>query len=417
MEDTLDQQAPGQTVPEVGHLPRALVRSPERAEPCQDGSNDADLAGKADPDDKPTGNTGNTGNTSQTMFVSPGPQGGASPREDEFTEDEVFGAIQRAPRWVTRTAPALLLLAVIAYSAWALQDFSRSIPADSPASTREKAAGLSDATTSSLKEQPLNVPTSLPRRGTEATHLLGTQLERVLAGEESDHVYLDDVILEQKITVLNLWATYCKPCKRELPELKRMFDNASWGDKARFVSVHAPTDEHHAAYDEYAPRMPSRENFLVEIEAGNISGALQQDGTTDKAALPLTVVLDCRREIRFNHVGELSGADFQALRPLIDELVAEIDTPFCAQPPAETPKIVRRKRKVELADESTTSGGEELQPEPAKAGPRCGDGRCNGRETCDSCATDCACDDTSKCAPRQSGGGYICIKGVNALKG
>ncbi|MCB9700807.1 MAG: TlpA family protein disulfide reductase [Myxococcales bacterium] len=219
-----------------------------------------------------------------------------------------------------------------------------------------------------------------------------------------------------EVTVINLWGAWCEPCKRELPDLKRMFDRASWGDKVAFVSIHTPTEDPRAAHAEFAALMPSDKNFMIEIEAGSVSAALREDGAITKAGLPITLVLDCRREIRLPHVGELSSADFEELRPLIDQLVAELDTPFCVK--ATVAPVMKRKKPHPPGQTGATTGPA-IGPTtgPAEPAGGCGDGRCDlESESCQSCAADCGCRADSTCKMKQEGGGYACIKNASALK-
>ena len=451
MEDTVKDGLSSQTLPEVRPLPKALADQDARSRSAADGPSsaargEADLEPAPADDKEHTGNTGNTGNTSQTTFVPAGRHDAMlASRHDHLspdstiTDDEVLQAIQRTPRWVTRTGPALLLLAMIAYSVVALQNMSQRPDETGPGITGKTASSAS-STTGSPDPGPSTVPTSLPPRGKPAAHLLGLKVER-FGVEGSTYLELDKVLKGKAVTLLNLWGTWCKPCVQELPDLKNMFDVATWDEDVRFVSVHTPTDTVRQAFDDFADKMPSSDNFLVEVSAGNISAALREDEIISEDGVPITVVLDCRNEVRFHHVGGLTAADFEALRPLIDGLAAELDTPFCKRLPQK--KKRPKKKRIDGAEEATagdtenTSDAENTSdtedtgdtedigeiedidaPLVRKAAPKpeCGDGLCEQpRETCRSCEKDCGCDNDSKCAKKTSGV-YGCIKDVSALK-
>lgn len=66
---------------------------------------------------------------------------------------------------------------------------------------------------------------------------------------------------------------------------------------------------------------------------GGVRPALAQSGLlAEDAELPISLLFDCRRRVRWHHVGELRAADFSRLSEQIDQLRAERDTAACAAP-------------------------------------------------------------------------------------
>lgn len=140
------------------------------------------------------------------------------------------------------------------------------------------------------------------------------------------------------VTILNLWASWCEPCKAELPGLKRAFVTAKRGangDKARFVPMLVDStvsiEDARIVYDKLGGPQPAA--FIADAGLGG--GVRQQlvglellakDADID---LPTTLILDCHRRLRWHHTGVLREADFAELGRVLSELQGEIGTPIC----------------------------------------------------------------------------------------
>jgi len=99
--------------------------------------------------------------------------------------------------------------------------------------------------------------------------------------------------------VVNLWATWCKPCREELPAFQQV---AADRDDVRFVGVNsqetgdarAYLDELGITYDQF---VDDRGRLAEELGA---------------AALPVTVVIDADGAITAEHLGPMSVGDLEA---------------------------------------------------------------------------------------------------------
>jgi len=105
--------------------------------------------------------------------------------------------------------------------------------------------------------------------------------------------------------VVNLWATWCTPCRTELPEFQSASEDH---DGVRFVGVdigedpavaQAFLDDLGVSFEQYADR------------DGDLSDAL------GVAALPVTIVVDGDGDIAERHVGPMSRAE-------LDDAVADL---------------------------------------------------------------------------------------------
>lgn len=101
-----------------------------------------------------------------------------------------------------------------------------------------------------------------------------------------------------RVQVVNFWATWCPPCREEMP----MFARAAreLGDKVQFIGVGIDTTE---AIADYAAKNPMPYPLLAAgNEAIEISGALGNEAMS----LPFTVVIDAAGRLRAKHMGRVS---------------------------------------------------------------------------------------------------------------
>ena len=105
--------------------------------------------------------------------------------------------------------------------------------------------------------------------------------------------------------VVNLWATWCAPCRREIPDFEAV--HQARGDEVRFVGINIGEDADRAA------------EFLAEVGA-TYDQFLDSEGyvVTElrTSTMPVTVVLDANGVITERHLGPL---DQDGLNEAIDE--------------------------------------------------------------------------------------------------
>lgn len=101
--------------------------------------------------------------------------------------------------------------------------------------------------------------------------------------------------------VINLWATWCEPCKRELPDFQAVHD--ARGTAVRFIGINIGDDGADAAA--YLGEIGVTFEQYLDLDA-EVTEALET------ATLPVTVIVAGDGSIDELHVGPMSGADLNA---------------------------------------------------------------------------------------------------------
>jgi len=128
-----------------------------------------------------------------------------------------------------------------------------------------------------------------------------------LAGARMD---LSD--MRGRVVVVNFWATWCAPCKDELPSLQRLRDKLA-GQPVEVIIVN---------YGEFAQRVrPFLEKEKIALKALLDT---QKEAARDwgVGGLPMTFIVDAQGRARYRVFGELDWSTGEPLR-LVEELVAE----------------------------------------------------------------------------------------------
>jgi len=171
---------------------------------------------------------------------------------------------------------ALLLLLVIAFAC------SRESHAPGPLTrrARKRPKRVEETTTVASTDVGATMPPY------QATTLDGAPFD--LAGERG------------KVVFLNLWATWCGPCRREIPELETM--HAKYAARG-FEVVGISLDESGA--DVVRPFVKEQEiKYPIVLDPANKAASLLQ--TT---MLPTSIVIDRNGKIVWRHIGALIGPD------------------------------------------------------------------------------------------------------------
>ena len=262
------------------------------------------------------------------------------------------------------------------------------------------AAGPTDEDTG---EEDLE-PEDAAHPGKRALAFLRTHVRR--DGEaDSPPVKLGEsgAIAMQAVTVVNLWATWCGPCKKEFSGFQSMFKlnrrDQAWGPETRFVPILVDDEENaRTAYRNWGPTMPDIHAALIDqkLDENGVRGALEQNQLlTGGAPLPVTLVFDCRRRIRWSKVGGLDEAAFVVLANEIDKLRGELGQDKCK--PRRSASAAKAKPAPPAVPTSAV-----VPPAPADSRTCNNNGKCEPRshEDCRLCPSDCPCKQGEQCNPR-----------------
>lgn len=94
------------------------------------------------------------------------------------------------------------------------------------------------------------------------------------------------------ITIINFWATWCQPCRREMSELQRLYDNHS--GQLRILAVNQ--GDSHPDLRKWIRQLGLTYDILLD-QAGAVSKIYQVRG------LPTTFVLDGEQRVRRLYYG------------------------------------------------------------------------------------------------------------------
>jgi thiol-disulfide isomerase/thioredoxin len=101
--------------------------------------------------------------------------------------------------------------------------------------------------------------------------------------------------------VINLWATWCAPCRRELPDFEQV--HLEIGDEVRFIGVNL------------GDRASDALRFISEVGV-TFGQYLDEDGSLNErlgtATLPVTVITDNQGRIATVHSGPMDARDLRA---------------------------------------------------------------------------------------------------------
>lgn len=122
-------------------------------------------------------------------------------------------------------------------------------------------------------------------------------------------VSLDD--LKGKVVVVNFWATWCDPCRSEMPSIQYFYDMFKSHPKFAFVSILYNDDP------EKADKLLKDRNYTFPYYLDKNSSASKDYGIT---GVPETYIIDSKGVLRKKVIGPMEFDSEPALKFVLDLL-------------------------------------------------------------------------------------------------
>jgi peroxiredoxin len=116
-----------------------------------------------------------------------------------------------------------------------------------------------------------------------------------------------------RVVMINFWATWCGPCRQEMPHLAKLYDKYR-GSGFELLAVNV--DEEQAKAIGLAQKLDLKFPVLFDGEKKQVSGLY------DLKAMPSTVIIDRDGRVRYIHRGYRDGYEItydQQIRDLLKE--------------------------------------------------------------------------------------------------
>lgn len=121
---------------------------------------------------------------------------------------------------------------------------------------------------------------------------------------DGENVKLDAIVKKGKITVLNFWATWCNPCKKELDVIKDMYEEWKELYDIEFIAI---SIDNAGTMKKVKPMVAQKqwEYTVFTDEQGDLMRALNFQ------TIPQTFLFDADRKIVYSHNGYNAGDEFE----------------------------------------------------------------------------------------------------------
>lgn len=137
-----------------------------------------------------------------------------------------------------------------------------------------------------------------------------------LLGSEDQEFWLADALGE--VVVLNVWGSWCPPCRKEAPDFQAVWDDVS-DDGVRFVGINTRDNETDALgyVEDFGITYPS----VIDSDGRRM---LAFRDTLRPGSIPSTLIIDRDGRLAAKAAGAIGES---TLSGLIEDVLAEDDTP------------------------------------------------------------------------------------------
>lgn len=122
---------------------------------------------------------------------------------------------------------------------------------------------------------------------------------------------LDRKSTEDKLVIINLWATWCKPCISEIPELNKLVKEFQENEQVIFLALATDDSEKLKEF------LTKREFIFIHLD--NSNKVYFDKGILILKAYPRTLVYDKNGKLIEKYTGQLTGQNLDEIRKLIEK--------------------------------------------------------------------------------------------------
>ena len=126
--------------------------------------------------------------------------------------------------------------------------------------------------------------------------------------EDMDEYEYDFSEYRGKVVLLNFWATWCPPCKREMPSMERVYQNLK-GDKFDVIAINQMEDGDRVFA--FTGTLDTQPTFNILLDSK--SQVSQRYGVR---GLPTTYLIDKKGKVRYRAIG---GREFD--HPEVEKII------------------------------------------------------------------------------------------------
>lgn len=164
----------------------------------------------------------------------------------------------------------------------------------------------------------LVVVTAIPRLATRIATRQVSAAAPSFSIRKLDGTVVNSAELRGRVVILDYWATWCPACRREMPELEKLYQRYQGNSRVSFWAVDVrdggETPEKARAYMQNA-------GYTLPIASG---GEMSSEGLLKMEGFPSLVIIDTLGRVRLIHTGYDRSERFQTrLSGEIDTLLAE----------------------------------------------------------------------------------------------
>ena len=117
--------------------------------------------------------------------------------------------------------------------------------------------------------------------------------------------------LRGKVVLLNFWATWCPPCRREMPSMERLYQKLS-GENFTVIAINQMEDPDHVFA--YTGQLDVDPTFTILFDKDSkVSNSFRVNG------LPTTYLIDKQGKIRYRAIG---GREFD--HPEVEKQIMQL---------------------------------------------------------------------------------------------